>query len=64
MIDIPTWLEANDAVQNETATPIDWFVYNNEPAGVEETKTFRAELALMIGYVCGVWTNLIEGTHD
>ena len=62
MIDIPTWLEANEAVQNDTASPLDWFVYNHEPAGKEDEVKFRADLALMIGYVCGVWTNLIEGT--
>lgn len=48
---IPTWLEANEAVETGKYTPLDIFVLNNEPAGEEDEKQFRDELQSMIDYV-------------
>lgn len=48
---LPTWLEANRNVANKTANPIDVFVDNNEPAGLESEEKFREELEAMLEYV-------------
>ena len=48
---LPTWLEANRNVANKTANPIDVFINNNEPAGLESEEKFREELEKMLEYV-------------
>lgn len=48
---LPTWLEANRNVANKTANPIDVFIDNNEPAGLESEEKFREELEKMLEYV-------------
>jgi len=48
---IPTWLDANEAVESGKYTPLDIFVLNNEPAGKEDEMKFRNELQAMIDYV-------------
>ena len=50
-IKIPTWDEADNKIQAGTATPLDTFVFNNEPAGEGQEKQFRKELQEMINYV-------------
>ena len=48
---LPTWLEANRNVANKTANPIDVFIDNNEPTGLESEEKFREELEAMLEYV-------------
>ena len=40
------------------ASPLDEFIYQNEPAGEKESKKFREELYNLIRYIKG-WTELV-----
>lgn len=53
-IRVPTWLEACDAVDNGTATPLDVIVFNNDPAGTQESCQFVTELTELIEYIRGL----------
>jgi hypothetical protein len=41
--DLPDYETCAKAVQNNVANPIEYFIYNNEPAGVDAVK-FREQL--------------------
>lgn len=51
MVEIPTWLAAYAAVQEGSATPLDVFIVENEPAGREAEEKFRAELQDLLDYI-------------
>lgn len=59
MIDIPSWEEAERAVKGGNATPLDEFVYHNEPAGKNDIE-FRAQLNALVGYVCGLTLRAVD----
>lgn len=42
-IALPTWDETECAVDTDTATPLDFFIYHNEPGGPDDKK-FRQRL--------------------
>lgn len=46
---IPTFLEAADAVEEGSPTPLDRFIYNNEPDN--NFKQFRSQLFDLVEYV-------------
>ena len=48
---IPTWQEAKEAIESGSCTPLDVFVFDNEPAGDEDEKKFRLELQAAIDFV-------------
>jgi hypothetical protein len=50
---LPSWAECFVAVYNNSASPIQEFIYEQEPAGVEEAKNFRVLLPKMINYFWG-----------
>lgn len=52
---IPTWGESHIAVLNETATPLDEFVHENEPTGNFPEEIFRTGLQSLVYYL------LLEG---
>ena len=47
---IPTWEEARDAVAFGKATPLEIFIWNNEPAGTKDEQLFRQGLEELIRY--------------
>lgn len=51
MVEIPSWLAANEAVQTGKATPLDVFIVENEPAGRETEEKFRGELQDLLDYI-------------
>lgn len=52
MAHIPTFAEISEKKErNETLTALEEFVYENEPAGMEETNKFRRELCDLIDEV-------------
>jgi hypothetical protein len=51
MVNIPKWEDAAEAVKNETASPLDLFVYHNEPAGNPQDVEFRNQLQALLVYV-------------
>jgi hypothetical protein len=53
MVNIPKWEDAAEAVKNESASPLDLFVYNNEPAGLQDVE-FRTQLQALLDYVSGL----------
>lgn len=50
--EIPEWREAEKAVKDGNPTPLDEFVYHNEPIGKEGVE-FREQLEELINYLCG-----------
>lgn len=54
MVKIPKWEDAAEAVKNETASPLDLFVYHNEPAGNPQDVEFRNQLQALLEYVSGL----------
>ena len=54
MIEIPEWSNAVKAVENGTASPLDFFVYQNEPAGNPQDIEFRNQLQALLEYVSGL----------
>lgn len=48
---LPTWDEAKERVDANRADPVDIFIVNHEPAGVEDEKKFRDELQTLIDYI-------------
>lgn len=51
MITLPTYEEAERAVESGTAGPIDVFIYNNEPAGEVDEKMFRDQLQEVLNFL-------------
>lgn len=47
---LPSHEIASDNIEQEEGTPIDVFIYNNEPAGQEDSEKFRKELCAMLNY--------------
>ena len=39
--DLPDYETCAKAVQNNVANPIEYFIYNNEPFGEQESRAFR-----------------------
>ena len=50
MINIPEWEDAAKAVENGNASPLDLFVYHNEPAGKQDIE-FRKQLTNLVEYL-------------
>jgi hypothetical protein len=48
MFTLPSWRVAKDAVDKEKASPLEQFVYCNEPAGQAQAKEFREHLTIAI----------------
>jgi len=53
MIRIPSWEEAERAVEGGNPTPLDVFIYENEPAGKND-ELFREQLDDLVVYLCGL----------
>jgi hypothetical protein len=53
---LPEWDDCKAAVDAGEATPIQEFIYNNEPAGDRDSRLFRKQLVLMLNQFCeGEW---------
>ncbi len=50
-IKIPTHEEATERVETNSASPLDVFVYENEPAGNEDSEKFRTELQNLLNSI-------------
>lgn len=50
---IPSWDQADEAIQSGKDTPLDRFIHNNEPSGMEHAKEFRADLMVMLDHIQG-----------
>jgi hypothetical protein len=50
-VDIPVFEDAYTRFKNDEANPLDIFIVENEPAGLEATAKFRAELADLISFI-------------
>lgn len=61
MINIPKWEDAAEAVKSETASPLDLFVYHNEPAGNPQDVEFRNKLQALLEYVSGLTQRALDG---
>lgn len=51
MVNIPTYEEAEQRINEKRATALDHFIVSNEPAGVEEELQFRTKLTDMLAEV-------------
>ena len=60
MVNIPKWEDAAEAVKSETASPLDLFVYNNEPAGNPQDVEFRNQLQALLEYVSGLTPRALD----
>lgn len=60
MIKIPEWSNAVEAVENGTASPLDLFVYHNEPAGNPQDIEFRNQLQALLEYVSGLTPRAVD----
>ena len=49
-IKIPLWVDCEKKIQEGIATPLEKFVYDQEPMGKHSEKTFREGLAKVIEY--------------
>lgn len=47
-MDLPTWERCSEAVSNKTATALEQFIYDHEPAAKDAADEFRAQLQLVI----------------
>lgn len=61
MVNIPNWEDAAEAVKSETASPLDLFVYHNEPAGNPQDVEFRNQLQALLDYVSGLTPRAADG---
>lgn len=50
---IPTWSETVARVTEGDATPLDRFVYHNEPTGGDQELEWREQLQDMLDFVLG-----------
>ncbi|MBX4188427.1 MAG: hypothetical protein KW793_04860 [Candidatus Doudnabacteria bacterium] len=48
---LPSWDKCDEHKKKGKATPLEIFICNNEPAGIENSEQFRKELAAVIEYV-------------
>ena len=51
MVEIPSYLQAETAYADGKATPLDTFVSNHEPVGIEEEEKFKSNLQSMLDYI-------------
>lgn len=51
MMFIPSYEQAADAVANRKQTPLDIFIFENEPAGKFDEERFRAQLQATLDYI-------------
>lgn len=49
--ELPTWSKADQSMALGEDTPLDEFIYHNEPAGEKEAAEFRRQLEKLIQYV-------------
>ncbi len=49
-MNLPTHEESSEAIQNNSATPLQIFIHANEPAGIEDCEIFREQLSNTIDY--------------
>ena len=49
---LPSWAECKEAVDNSSASPIQEFIYEQEPAGINESLTFRILLGEILNHFC------------
>lgn len=49
---IPSWDSAQDRMECGEPTPLDVFIFHNEPAGIEESRIFRKQLLDAINNCC------------
>ncbi len=47
-IEIPTWEEASQRVEEGQASPLDTFIANNEPTGQDDEQQFRKQLLALV----------------
>lgn len=50
-VKLPTHEEATERVVTNSASPLDIFVYENEPAGIDESEKFRTELQNLLNSI-------------
>lgn len=50
-VEIPTYEEAEERKEAGKATPLDIFILNDEPAGIEDNLRWRTELISMLQWV-------------
>jgi hypothetical protein len=50
-MELPTFTETISLVENHIATPLENFIYENEPAGNEDSYIFRSGLINLLNYV-------------
>lgn len=48
---IPMYEEAEDRAMAGKATPVDFFVLDNEPAGKDDEREWRRQLQALVNYV-------------
>jgi hypothetical protein len=50
-MELPDYCQCEAAVQNGVANPLQKFIYENEPAGLEDEAQFRKELSELVEFV-------------
>lgn len=48
---LPTWKEAKENIDMEAGTPLDTFIFNNEPLKNDESREWREHLINVLKYM-------------
>ena len=62
---LPTFTECSDLVDKDQANPLEVFIYENEPAGNEDSNEFRKGLIDVLHYAIeNINEKIVDGEDD
>lgn len=64
LLPLPDWSDCELAVDEERATSLQQFIYDNEPAAPDEAKEFRAALQMVLSDARSTTSDYRRGVED